>query len=32
VGVLGPKRMPYARLIPMVRYVAQLITQRHAQA
>jgi heat-inducible transcriptional repressor len=32
VWVLGPKRMPYARLIPMVRYVAQLITQRHAQA
>jgi heat-inducible transcriptional repressor len=27
VGVIGPKRMPYARMIPLVDYVASLISE-----
>jgi len=27
IGVIGPKRMPYARMIPLVDYVAQMISE-----
>ena len=29
VGVLGPKRMPYARLIPVVDYAAKVLSRKH---
>ena len=28
VGVLGPKRIPYARLVPVVRYAAQRLSRQ----
>ena len=29
VGVLGPKRMPYARLVPVVDYAAKVLSRKH---
>ena len=29
VGVLGPKRMPYARLVPVVDYAARVLSRKH---
>ena len=30
IGVLGPKRMPYARLVPVVDYAAKALSRKHA--
>jgi heat-inducible transcriptional repressor len=29
VGVLGPKRMPYARLVPVVEHAAKVLSRKH---
>ncbi len=32
VGILGPKRMPYARLVPVVDYAARVLGRKHGNA
>ena len=29
VGELGPKRMPYAKLVPVVDYAAKVLNRKH---